>query len=147
MFMLSALSGDKVTYADVLDIDGAIVKFSSCGIAPLSFAAPGRKPVVTPFDFPGFSGLACGVAFKPGKITYCRLAETVGSYRLIYGVGEGIETDLRQGFLPALDVKILGDPERFVDSLTSQHYALGYGDFRKELRALAELLGVEAVEV
>ena len=129
MFILSVLSGDKVTYADVLDIDGDIVKFSSCGLAPFSFGAPEKKPIVTPFDLPGFSGLACGVAFKPGKITYCRLAETVGSYRLVYGVGDGMEADLRQGFLPVLDVKLPKDPERFVENLTSQHYALGYGDF------------------
>ena len=62
-------------------------------------------------------------------------------------LSRGLVMRLATSFLPALDVKILGDPERFVDSFTSQHYALGYGDFRKELRALAKLLEVEAVEI
>lgn len=40
----------------------------------------------------------------------------------------GLKTELRQGYMPALDIRLDGDMGRFIDNYSGQHYAICYGD-------------------
>lgn len=156
--MLRHLTGQVVPYADLLDLVGAVTDrdpgavgdrshalFSACGFAPLSLRqqdGPGR---ICEFEHPGFSGLICGITLQRGPVTFAQLAEGRGDYRLLYGTGTGVETELRGGCFPALQVELDCEPEDLLREIKGQHFALCQGDVTEELGMLCEMLGVEAV--
>jgi len=145
MAMLAYLSGGIATYGDVLDVRGDRVLLSACGFAPFSLAEPGKPIRIAKFDEPGIEGLFDSFVLRPGRVTLARLAEGQGDYRLIVASGEGLESEPRQGFYPALEVRLDGGAEAFVETMPSQHYAFCYGDHAAALGALARLLGIEVV--
>jgi L-fucose isomerase-like protein len=139
MLVLKLLSGKIPAYGDALDISDGIVKFSPCGIIPYELGA-GEKKVRNFMPGYGFKGIQNSFVFKEGPITYLRIAEELDGYHFIYGTGSGLPTELRQGYMPALDVKLDISPEKFVNALAGQHYAFVYGDYSKELSILEKLI-------
>lgn len=133
MLVLKLISGKTPAYGDALDINSeGVVKFSPCGFIPYDLGK-GERRVRNFMPGYGFCGIQNSFAFKEGKITYLRIAEDMDGYRFIYGTGEGLKTDLRQGYMPALDVKLDCSSEDFLRSLSGQHYAFVYGDYTAEL--------------
>jgi L-fucose isomerase-like protein len=143
--MLAGVSGQVTTYADVLDLQGRQVLLSSCGYAPLSLAAADPPPRLCELDYPGFDGLICSLLLRPELVTYARLSEGRGDYRLHFGTARGLPSELRQGRFPALTVELDGCPEAFVQALGSQHLALCYGDQTAALTELCRILGITAI--
>jgi L-fucose isomerase-like protein len=116
---------------------------SSCGFAPFSLCNPEGKVCICELGYPGFDGLISSCTLRRGPVTFARLVEgTQGDYRLNYGTGTGVETDLRQGRFPALEVELDGDPERLWETIASQHFALCYGDVSAEIEDACRWLGV-----
>jgi len=146
--LLQYLSPETVCYGDVLDLQGKQMLLSSCGFAPFSLcSSPGRASICE-FDHPGFDGVIASFALKCGPVTFARLVEgSHGDYRLNYGTGVGVETELRQGRFPALEVVLDGDPQKLWDTVASQHLALGYGDVSGEIEDVCRWLGIEAVRI
>jgi L-fucose isomerase-like protein len=107
MVLLNLLSGETVTYGDVVTHYADTVKFSSCGFLPLSMGCGELN--ACGFSHAGFSGIHAGYVMRPGKVTFARLIEDIGSYHILYGCGQGKETPLRDGDMPALDVELEGD--------------------------------------
>jgi|GEM_PF-674199 len=163
MLIFSYVTDQPIYYGDVLDIECKKVLFSSCGIAPFSLATKKRKKYIRNFNElfnnisieedgktsnDAFKGILSSITLKQGKMTFGRLAEGIGgSYKFVYGTGEGIETELRQGIMPAIDIIIDGSIEKFIDSLPSQHYALCYGDISEEIEDLCRILNVEVIRI
>jgi L-fucose isomerase-like protein len=164
--LLAYLTGGVVTYGDILELVGDRMLLSSCGFAPFSLAdsrphpptpSPAQRTLgrggerhgarILELGYPGFDGIICSCVLKPGKVTFARLLETVGGYRMLYGTGEGVETELRQGRFPALMVKLDGSPERLMAEIGSQHWALCYGDESVGIESTCRMLRVEAVRV
>ena len=87
----------------------------------------------------GFNGIQNSFPFKEGEITFLRIAEDMNGYHFIYGKGLGLKTELRQGYMPALDVQIEGSAEDFIMNFAGQHYAFCYGDYTAELAALEKI--------
>jgi L-fucose isomerase-like protein len=145
MAMLAYLSGSITTYGDVLDVRGDRVLLSACGFAPFSLAEPGKPVRIAKFDEPGIDGLFNSFALRSGRVTIARLVEGQGDYRLIVATGQGLESELRQGFYPALEVQLDGGTAAFVDTMPSQHYAFCYGDHAAALDQLGRLLGIEVI--
>lgn len=102
---------------------------------------------VCEFGHPGFDGLLCSFTLKRGPVTIARLSEGVGSYRLLYATGTGVDTDLRQGRFPALQIELEGDPQALMDNIASQHFALCYGDQSARLEDWCRIAGVQSVRV
>lgn len=146
MLMLNYLSGQTVTYGDVINLENDLIKFSSCGFLPYSFgdkhAIEIRKCI-----HPGFNGIQNSFTFKPGKVTVMRLVEDQCDFHIIYLTGQGLKTELRQGYMPALDVRPDGDVKRFVDNISGQHYAICYGDLSNEIEDLSRILGINVIRV
>lgn len=145
--MLHYLSNQVTTYGDVLELRGAEMLLSSCGFAPFSLADPSSPRAIRELDYPGFDGIICSFVLQPGPVTFARLAEGKGDYTLVYGLGQGVQTDLRQGRFPALRVVIEGQPDTLMDHLPSQHLALCPGHLAQELDDACRILGIKAIRI
>ena len=146
MTILALLTGQVVTYGDAINHSGSVVKLSSCGFAPFSLAD--GEPVVRNFmPHPGFTGIQTSFTLKPGRVTVLRLVEDVGGYHMLYFTGEGLPSELRQGVMPALDIRLDGDINRLVSEYNGQHFALCYGDCAAKIECLCTMLGIRAVHV
>jgi L-fucose isomerase-like protein len=146
--LLQYLTGEVGCYGDILDLNGNRMLLSSCGFAPFSLCDPDEQACICELGHPGFDGLISSCTLKRGRVTFARLVEgSSGEYRLNYGTGTGVETDLRQGRFPALEVELDGDPERLWQTIASQHFALGYGDMSAEIEDVCRWLGVQAVRI
>ena len=146
MLMLNYLSGQTVTYGDVINLENDLIKFSSCGFLPYSFGDK-YDIEIRKCIHPGFNGIQNSFTFKPGKVTVMRLVEDQCDFHIIYLTGQGLKTELRQGYMPALDVRPDGDAKRFVDNISGQHYAICYGDLSNEIEDLARILGINVIRV
>lgn len=147
MVMLNYLTGQVIYYGDVLNHNGNVVKLSSCGFVPYSLGREAKKEVINFMPGFGFRGIHNSFTLKPGRVTYMRLAENVGDYYIYYGTGTGLETELRQGCMPALDIKLDGDIDKLVGLYASQHLAMCYGDISEEIEDMAGILGIKAIRI
>jgi L-fucose isomerase-like protein len=141
--LLHYLTGQVIAYGDILDLQGDRMLLSSCGFAPFSLAHPEPEPCLRELDYPGFDGIISSCTLKRGPVTLARLVEGRGDYRLLYGTGVGVATTLRQGRFPALTIALDGSPERLMELIASQHFALCYGDFGAELQDVCRILDIE----
>lgn len=146
MCLLAYLQEGAVTYGDILDLQGDQMLLSSCGFAPMSLAHQSQVRICE-LGYPGFDGIISSCTLQRGLVTFARLVEGRGEYRLNYGTGEGVDTQLRQGRFPALEVKLHGHPQKLLDSMASQHFALCYGDVTDSLQEVCRYLGIEAVRI
>ncbi len=146
--LLQYLTGETVSYGDILDLDGKRMLLSSCGYAPFSLCDSEKTPCICELGFPGFDGIISSFTLRRGPVTFARLAEGAHADRRVnYGTGTGVETDLRQGRFPALEVEIDGDPQRLWDTIASQHLALCYGDVSAEIEDVCNHLGMDTCRV
>jgi L-fucose isomerase-like protein len=145
MLLLHYLSGETVTYGDALSHEGNTVKFSACGFLPFSMGQGKRE--MECFSHPGFTGIHTKFVMPPKRVTFARLVEDIGGYHLLYGTGQGKDTVLRDGCMPALDVELDGNTMDFIKEYAGQHYALCFGDKTGELEHYALLMGIKAVKI
>ena len=147
MVILNYLSGKVVTYGDAINHDGNVVKLSSCGFIPYSFGEENQCEIRKFMPHSGFNGIQNSFVLKPGKVTVMRLVEDRCDYHIIYLTGEGLETELRQGYMPALDVKLDGDINKLIQNYAGQHYAICYGDLSSEIEDYARIIGIKTIRV
>ena len=147
MTILNYLSNSIVSYGDVINHEGNVVKLSSCGFVPFSMGTEGEREIRKFLPHPGFSGIQNSFVLKSGKVTVMRLVEDKCDYHIVYLTGEGLKTELRQGYMPALDVRLDGDINRFIQNYSGQHYAICYGDLSREIEDLARILGIKTIMV
>jgi L-fucose isomerase-like protein len=148
MLILHYLSGSITAYADVINInEEGTIKLSPCGFIPYSLGegSKSHKEIRNFMPGAGFKGIQNSFVFKTGKVTILRLVEDIGNYHIIYTTGEGLPTELRQGCMPALDIRIDGSIEKMIDNFAGQHYALCYGDLSKEIEEISRILGIECI--
>lgn len=162
MLIFYYLSGDAIFYGDFLDFyEDNKVLFSSCGFAPFSLATKKKKSIIKNFielesviskkdidsKFDTFKGLVNSSTLKPGKITFGRLVEKIGSYKFVCSTAAAFETELRQGIMPAMEAKLDCDTGNFLSNIASQHFAICYGDITDELRDLCTILNIEFIKI
>lgn len=146
MMMLSLLSGQVVTYGDAINHTGNVLKISSCGMLPFSMGF-GQRHIRKFMPHDGFHGIQASFVMRPEKVTLLRLVEDCGSYHLLYGTGMGQSTQLRQGYMPALDILLDGSMENLVRHYAGQHFAVCYGDYAGKLETLAAMMGIDTVKI
>lgn len=146
MMILHYLSNSVVTYGDAMHHYDNTVKLSSCGFIPFSMGVKDRK--ITNFlPHPGFTGIQPSFVQKPGAVTVLRLIEGKGNYKILYFTGQGLDTELRQGYMPALDIRLDGDIKRLVENYSGQHYAIAYGDLSLAIDTLSKIMGIETLRI
>jgi len=147
MLMLNLLTGQTVTYGDCMNHTENTVKFSSCGFLPFGMGEEGGTLIRNFMPHPGFSGIQCSFVLKPGRVTLMRLVEDRCDYHILYFTGTGEKTELRGGYMPALDVRLDGEAEDLVKNYSGQHYAIVYGDCSAQIEMLAQIMGIRAVRI
>ena len=147
MAILKLITGGIVAYGDSINSVENTLKLSSCGFMPFSMGIPGKQEIRKFLPHPGFSGIQCSFVQRPERVTVMRLIEDVGDYHILYFTGQGLDTQLRQGYMPALDVRLDGSTADFLRHANGQHYAICYGDVSKEIQTYADLMGIKTIRV
>jgi L-fucose isomerase-like protein len=147
MLLLHYLTGETVTYGDAMNRDGNTVLFSSCGFLPFGMGNPGEQTIGNFLQHPGFTGIQNCFVMRPGKVTLLRLVETRGGYKLLYFTGEGQKTELRQGYMPALNVLLDGSAAELEANYAGQHYAICYGDISDKIQAYAKIMKIDTIQI
>jgi len=140
------ITGETTTYGDVHNIDERTVLLGACGFAPFKLAL-GRPRVDKHTAL--YQGLLNTTSYRRGRVTLARLASDKDGYKMHIVTGE---TDLPEPFhevgcppYPSMKVTIDGDTYHFGQHLMSQHYAIVYGDIKKELIDVCNLLNIKPV--
>lgn len=147
MLILNLFTDQIVTYGDLINNNGKVIRLSSCGFAPYSLGIAGSCKIRKFMPHPSFNGIQNSFVLKPGIVTVMRLVEDIGSYHFIYTVGKGLDSQLRDGYMPNLDVELSGDMDRFIQNCSGQHFAICYGDITAGIEDLARMLNIEAIRL
>lgn len=147
MLILHYLTGQVIAYGDSMNHNNNVVKFSSCGFLPFSVGVPGEQLIRNFMPHPGFTGIQSSFVHRPGRVTVIRLVEDKCDYHIVYMTGEGLATEKRQGYMPALDVALDGDINKLLQNYAGQHYAICYGDVSGKIEELASMLHIKAVRI
>jgi L-fucose isomerase-like protein len=120
-----------------------------CGLAPLSMADPAERPragIHSNRRLP----LLGEFALRPGRVTLARLSRSRGQTRLAIGGGRMLGAP--KSFSGTSGVirfdERAGDVlDRILEEGLEHNQSFAYGDFRPELRAVAERLSLRALEL
>jgi L-arabinose isomerase len=145
--------GGSFTELQALNFFDDVVEMGHDGPAHLAISA--GKPLLRGLGvYHGKRGFGVSVEFdvKHGPVTAFGIAQLRdGSFRFVASAGEVVPGPLLAIGNTTSRVDFGCDPGEWTDAWSatgiSHHWALGIGDLRPELRATAELLGIELVEV
>jgi L-fucose isomerase-like protein len=144
-------SGNAAFNTDLVDIDPQdnSVVFWHCGQAPIVMAdrdGPVQATIHSNRKLP----LLSEFALKPGRITLCRITQGEGKLRLMLAGGEMIKAPLAfsgTAGTARLDVDADTYRQRLIAAGMEHHTSLVYGEHRPLLRKVAELLGLDVIEL
>jgi L-arabinose isomerase len=145
--------GGSFTELQALNFVDDVVEMGHDGPAHLAISA--GKPLLRGLGvYHGKRGFGVSVEFdvRHGPVTAFGLAQLRdGSFRFVASTGDVVPGPLLAIGNTTSRVDFGCDPGEWTDAWSatgiSHHWALGIGDLRPELRATAELLGIELVEV
>ncbi|MBC3381961.1 L-fucose/L-arabinose isomerase family protein [Serratia fonticola] len=144
-------SGNAAFNTDLVDIDPQdnSVVFWHCGQAPIEMAdrdGPVQATIHSNRKLP----LLSEFALKPGRITLCRITQGEGKLRLMLAGGEMIKAPLAfsgTAGTARLDVDADTYRQRLIAAGMEHHTSLVYGEHRPLLRKVADLLGLDVIEL
>ncbi len=144
--MLQHLSGEQAIIADLVDMDAETDTgvLWHCGLAPISMADPQTKPKAD-IHSNRRKPLLNAFPLKPGRVTIARLSQAKGEAKLVVGGGEMIRAPLSFSGTAGVirfDRSVTDVLDTVVGEALEHHYAFTYGDYRAELIAVAQALGV-----
>ena len=149
--ILQWISGEPAFGSDLVafnaDADEAVLWH--CGLAPLSMADPDVQPQAT-IHSNRQKPLLMQFPLKPGRVTFARLSEATGEFRIVIGGGEmlkappafsGTSGRLRfdSGAAAAMDTIMREGLEH--------HISIAYGDHQDALASLASMLGLSVLRL
>lgn len=146
-------TGGSFTELQALNFLDDVVEMGHDGPAHLAISE--RRPLLRGLGvYHGKRGWGVSVEFdvKHGPVTLCGIAQQRdGDYRLVTAAGWVVPGPLLAIGNTTSRVDFGCDPGEWTDAWSasgvSHHWALGVGDVTAELRAVADLLGVELTEV
>jgi len=151
MLALTRLTGQPVHNTDLLDPvpqDNAIV-FSHCGSGGFSLATAPEQITLGPVRLMD-CGLCCLFTARPGPTSLVNIVPTLGGYRMAVLYGAAIETDMVFPGNP-LRVRFQEDYRNILAWIAAEglghHWMAAYGDERRALRDLGNMVGCEVVEM
>jgi len=120
-----------------------------CGQAPISMADQNSQPNAT-IHTNRKMPLLYEFTLKPGRVTFARVSQARGETKLIIAGGEILERPM--SFTGTSGVVVYdAAPEIVLDTIIGaaleHHSSLVYGDYRKELRAIAAVLNIPVLEI
>jgi len=120
-----------------------------CGQAPISMADQNSQPNAT-IHTNRKMPLLYEFTLKPGRVTFARVSQARGETKLIIAGGEILERPM--SFTGTSGVVVYdAAPEIVLDTIIGaaleHHSSLVYGDYRKELHAIAAVLNIPVLEI
>lgn len=149
--ILQWISGEPAFGSDLVsfDVDADEAVLWHCGLAPLSMADPDVRPQAT-IHSNRQKPLLMQFPLKPGRVTFARLSEATGEFRLIIGGGEMLKAP------PAFTgtcgaVRFDSGAAAVMDAIMREglehHISLAYGDHQDALASLARMLGLPVLRL
>ncbi|RLF75341.1 fucose isomerase [Thermococci archaeon] len=158
--MLFYLSGKPPLFGDIKYVDDELILVANCGASSLYYARLSENPeenlraTLIQGQCQGKSGGALTYRTPPSQFTVARLIRIDGRYYLLYFLGEGVEiSDEIEGKLkwgkqwPHTAVKNPLNKNTFLSVMGANHLSMVPGDFREEIKFIAKLWGVKAVNL
>ena len=158
--LLFLLSGKPPLFGDIKYVDDDVVVIANCGAASLYYAKLSENPeenlraTTLRGQCQGRSGAALGYRTPKATFTFARLIRRGGRHYLLYFLGEGVEIDesLESKLLwgrqwPHTAVKNPLDKGTFIEVMGANHLSAVPGDYRRELRFVARVWGIPAVNL
>jgi len=138
--------GETVAYGDIHTARGHDIIMGACGFAPLSQAR--GKPIIRKHTAL-YEGVFNASPYKNGTVTLARLANDGAGFKLHITVGQVVDPpQLHEVGCPPyswLQARIEAPVDHFMQHLSSQHYAIAYGDWRDELAEFCRLKGIRLI--
>ena len=158
--LLFYLSGKPPLFGDIKYVDDELILIANCGASSLYYARLSEDPeenlkaTTVQGQCQGASGGALTYRTPPAVFTVARLIRKGGEYYLLYFLGRGaeitedIEKKLKWGKQwPHTAIENPLDKETFISIMGANHLSAVPGDFREELRFIAEMWGIKAVNL
>jgi L-fucose isomerase-like protein len=156
MLILYYLTGKQVFLCDLFEMNEADNSYFMyhCGAAPSKLAEKSSdvqlnihfrkyKPLTPMVLKPG---VIADFAIKPGKVTFARLTEKKGKYRLLIMEGEAVPQENLiggNGMRVKMNGKVKTILERMVREGIEHHQLVVHAEIKKELVELCGFLGIE----
>ena len=144
--ILHYLTGEPTSYGDLHNVTATRTLWGACGFAPLSYAY--EKPLINKHTAL-YEGLLNSSPYKTGQVTLARLGARRGGFKMHIASGQAeLPPPFHEVGCPAypfVDIAMDGDIPGFMQQLSSQHYAIAYGDVKRELVELCRLLDIEVI--
>ena len=144
--LLHYLTGEPTSYGDLHNATSTHTLWGACGFAPLSYAYD--RPLINKHTAL-YEGLLNSSPYKTGSVTLARLGARKGHFKLHVASGTA---ELPPPFhevgcptYPFVNVAMDGDIAAFMQNISSQHYAIAYGNVLTELRQVGQLLDIEVI--
>ncbi|NMA67108.1 MAG: fucose isomerase, partial [Clostridiaceae bacterium] len=136
---------------DMINIDEKenIMTFWHCGQAPLSLMNPDREVTIDNHPLAG-QGTAFYGSLKTGKVTIARFCNIHGVYKLFLLRGEAVDTPRNtRGVM--VNIKVKSPARKIVENIIKEgiphHYSVVWDDVADQMIAVANLLGIEVIEM
>ncbi|MCY3866656.1 MAG: fucose isomerase [Chloroflexi bacterium] len=149
--ILQWVSGEPAFGSDLvsIDVDADEAVLWHCGLAPLSMADPEVQPAVT-IHSNRQKPLLMQFPLKAGRVTFARLSEATGEFRLVIGGGEMLKAP------PAFTgtsgtIRFDSGAAAVMDTIMREglehHVSLTYGDHQEAMVSLARMLGLSVLRL
>jgi L-fucose isomerase-like protein len=144
--LLHYLTADPTSYGDLHNVTATHTLWGACGFAPLSYA--NGKPLINKHTAL-YEGLLNSSPYKTGPVTLARLGAQKGHFKMHIASGTA---ELPPPFhevgcptYPFVNIAMDGDISAFMQNLSSQHYAIVYGNLLTELQQVGRMLDIEMI--
>lgn len=144
------LTGLPAFITDMINIDEGnnTMTYWHCGNAALSLMNQKYEVSINNHPLAG-QGTAFYGSLKPGKVTVARFANIGGKYKLFLLKGEAVDSErYTKGVM--VNVKTEAPVREIVEKIIKEgvphHYSVVWQDVADEMKAVAQLLGIEVIE-
>lgn len=158
--LLYYLSGKPPLFGDIKYVDDELILIANCGASSLYYVRLSENPednlryTTIQGQCQGKSGGALTYRTPKTTLTIARLIRINGEYYLLYLLGEGVEINeeieqkLKWGKQwPHTAIKNPLDKNTFLQVMGANHLSAVPGDYREELRFIAKLWGIKAINL
>ncbi|MBN2072525.1 MAG: hypothetical protein JW770_01095 [Actinobacteria bacterium] len=155
MYILSQLTGNKVYLGDLLRVDNDTGEacYYHCGAAATALAKTEEEVIYRLHRDAGpgrawNAGVAVEFPLKPGRVTFARIGEVRGKYRIVSYRGNAVETGMFTIGNPAkviLDSKPGDLLNKLIENGAGHHHIGVHGDVIEDLKALCDMLDIDLI--
>lgn len=154
MKILNLLSNKATVFADVNMVDKkeGVARLVNCGTMATTLAETKRDvDWGYQYEYMGHARGACPTfCCKPGEVTFCGLSRIKGDYVMQIATGNAFlqPNDVfaeDRDIWPHAFISLDCNPSNFYQAIRSNHIVVGYGNMKKELQFLCDLMDIKAI--